>query len=408
MILNKTIGAVLLITGTCIGAGMLALPVSTAPAGFFSACVLIVFAWLLMTITGLYVAEVNVWLKGRASYISMAEQTLGKWAKPVTWALFLFLLYALMAAYISGGAALLTNVLHLSFGGDYSQWLGLLPWVVGFGLLIYCGTQAVDIINKFLVLGLVLAYVFLLIKLAPHSHWQAANLPMHPSYILAALPILLTSYGYHIIIPSVSQHLNHDVKKLRMVVVLGGLIALIVYLFWVYLIFNVLPAAGSHGLVAILNSGQPGSGITDALLAVTGNNAVASFAALFAFFALSSSFIGVALGLFHLLADGLDIQSSAIGKVCTALLTFLPPVIFAVYYPNGFIVALGYAGVIVALIHGILPAMMVWSGRYRKKLSHDSDYRVWGGKPLMVVVIVVSCLVIFSEVAGYLHWLPLL
>lgn len=408
MILNKTIGAVLLITGTCIGAGMLALPVSTAPAGFFAACVLIVFSWLLMTITGLYVAEVNVWLKGRASYISMAEQTLGKWAKPVTWALFLFLLYALMAAYISGGAALLTHVLHLSFGADYSQWVGLAPWVIVFGLLIYCGTQAVDVLNKFLVLGLVLAYVFLLVKLAPHSHMQPANLPMHPAYILAALPILLTSYGYHIIIPSVSQHLNHDVKKLRMAIVLGGSIALIVYLFWVYLIFNVLPAAGPHGLVAILNSGQPSSGITDALLAVTGSSAVAAFAALFAFFALSSSFIGVALGLFHLLADGLDIQSSSIGKVLTALLTFLPPVIFAVYYPNGFIIALGYAGVIVALIHGILPAMMVWSGRYRKKLSHDGDYKVWGGKPLMIAVIVVSCVVIFAEVAGYLHWLPLL
>ena len=406
MILNKTLGATLLVAGTCIGAGMLALPVSAAASGFYWSGALTVIVWLLMLFTGLMVVEVNVWLKGRASYISMAEKTLGQAGKIITWILFLFLLYALMSAYISGGAALVLSVMQPHFAKPLPLWFGLVPWVLVFGCMIYLGTTTVDVLNKLLVVGLVLSFVIMLVIIAPKVQWQPSELPAHHVYIFAALPIFLTSYGYHIIIPSVSRYLDHDATKLRKVVIVGSSLALVFYLIWEYLIFGIVPFAGEQGLQAILASGQPAATLTSAISFYSHNTMVAIVIDLFAFFALCSSFIGVALGLFHLLADGIKSDESIAGKLFVAILTFVPPILFALFYPRGFIMALAYAGVIVALIHGVLPALMVWFGRYRLNLSDDESYRVMGGKVVLAVAIVASLVVLAAVIAGDLGVIP--
>jgi len=60
MLSNRFIGSMLLIAGTSIGAGMLALPVVSAPSGLIYAMLLITVCWFFMYITGLFVLEVNL------------------------------------------------------------------------------------------------------------------------------------------------------------------------------------------------------------------------------------------------------------------------------------------------------------------------------------------------------------
>lgn len=399
MLLHKSLGGILLIAGTCIGAGMLALPISTAPVGFWTAGALIILAGVLMMITGLYTAEVNLWFKGNASFITMAEKTLGNVGKNIVWCLLIGLLYALVAAYIAGGASLTTHFFSVVLQHTYSDTYSLLPWGLAFCVLIYLGTRAVDVVNKLLVVGLVISYILLMMALLPHAHFSPQTFVSHPSFIWAALPILLTSYGYHIIIPSVSQYLNHDAKKLRRAVMVGSGAALVIYLIWVYSVFGVDQQVS-------LSSRQSTEALIGGLTQVTANPLVKTVAGFFIFFALSTSFVGVALGLFHMIADGLKLKESPIGKIVTAMLTFMPPLLFAAFYPNGFMVALSYAGVIVAIVHGILPAVMVWRGRYHLKLDRGSDYAVWGGKPVMIGVVILGMMVIGAAIAGYLGWTP--
>ncbi|NQY89913.1 MAG: hypothetical protein HRT51_19660 [Colwellia sp.] len=51
MIQNKIIDSILIIAGTSIGAGMLALPVASAGLGFSTAVIILLIIWLLMTYT---------------------------------------------------------------------------------------------------------------------------------------------------------------------------------------------------------------------------------------------------------------------------------------------------------------------------------------------------------------------
>ena len=68
-----------LVGGTCVGGGMLALPVSTSMIGFGPSLVVMVLAWLFMTATGLLILEVNLWMKKEDSHmVTMASRMLGK------------------------------------------------------------------------------------------------------------------------------------------------------------------------------------------------------------------------------------------------------------------------------------------------------------------------------------------
>ncbi|MNZ41075.1 Tyrosine-specific transport protein [compost metagenome] len=64
--------------------------------------------------------------------------------------------------------------------------------------------------------------------------------------------------------------------------------------------------------------------------------------------------------------------------------------------------ALGYAGVALAVLALLLPSLLAWKSRQQHP---DSGYRVWGGKPLLAMVFtcgIVVILVQFSIAAGLL------
>lgn len=48
------------------------------------------------------------------------------------------------------------------------------------------------------------------------------------------------------------------------------------------------------------------------------------------------------------------------------MITLLPPLIFAIYFVNSFIAALGYASIFVSVLLIVQPAMMVWAIRTKQ------------------------------------------
>src|SRR5579872_3346282 len=103
---SKLIGGVLLVVGTTIGAGILALPVATAELGFWGSIVLLTGCWAMMTACAFLFLEVNLWLPPNSNLISMAGATLGKGGQAVVWTVYLLLLYSILSAYVAGGGDL--------------------------------------------------------------------------------------------------------------------------------------------------------------------------------------------------------------------------------------------------------------------------------------------------------------
>lgn len=392
---GKVIGGVLLVSGTTIGAAMLALPVSTGMAGFIPSLALLLACWLVMTYTAFLILEVNLWVGPNANLITMARHTLGKWGEGVSWVTYLFLLYALTTAYIAGCGPIIASVIHAFTGSEVPTFASSIPLLFLFGFFIYKGTASVDHLNRLLMVGLVVAYIAMCFLIAPHVNTALLEHTDWP-FLLIAFSVVATSFGFHIIIPSLTTYLERDLGKLKLTIFIGSLIPVIVYIIWEWLALGVIPLEGKDGVVQGYLQGINGAQL---LSVAIGSETITIIARCFAFFAIVTSFLGVSLSLSDFLADGLKIKKTRVGKLALCLLTFVPPFIFTLTDPRAFLSALEYAGAFgVIVLLGLLPALMVWSGRYRHGFT--SAFRTPGGKPALIFVILFSVIVIGLEIAN--------
>lgn len=399
--LNRIFGGALLVAGTCIGAGMLSLPISTAAGGFYASVGAFFFCWVMMTLTAFLMLEISLCYPEETNLITMAKTTLGKGGAILAWVCYLLFLYSLMGAYTSGASGILAKVYAKCGIPDYFS----LPTFVGFfALIVYLGTRWVDGVNRVMMIGLIVAYLALVGITAPRVEWtylQEGN----SKYLWVAGPLLVTSFGFHLLIPSLKNYMHGNVKELRFAIFWGSLIPLIVYLFWEFIILGTVPSSGTGGLIAMNQTEQPVVSLTHALSVALSNPWITLLARVFGFCAILTSFIGVALGLFDFLADGFHIEKNTRGKLLLALLTFAPPACFVIFYPSGFLLALRYAGVFASILLILYPAIMVWRNRYY--LKSTAPYRVIGGRISLILAILFGAGVICLELLQDFKLLPM-
>lgn len=371
-----------MVAGCCIGAGMLGLPVVTANVGFIPSFWMLLLTWGYMCCTGLLLLEVNLWYKDEISLVSMAERTIGTLGKVVTWCTFLFLFYSLMVAYVIGCGELFS---------DFSKalvppWAGSLFFSLLFGAFVYFGTHAVDEFNRVLMLGLIITYLMLLVL--GFSHFNPGNLVYH-NWALSpfVLPVMVILYGFHNLVPSLTTYLDHNAKGMTLVIILGSLIPFFIYLLWEALIIGLIPM-GEGGMREVLSQGDI---VTRVLRQAVGTAWVVNVAEYFSFFALVTSLLGVALSFVDFLADGLHIPKKRYGTLLLCFLVIGLPFLCSLIYPKIFINALQYGGFAAVILFGLLPAAMVWVGRY--KLKFTGHQIVPGGRFTLTLIILFSLFV---------------
>lgn len=392
---GKVLGGILLVSGTTIGAAMLALPVSTGLAGFIPSLVLSICCWLLMTYTAFLILEVNLWVGENTNLITMAKRTLGRWGEVLSWITYLFLLYALTTAYVAGSGPIIANTIQSLTGMQIPAYVSSIPLLFLFGFFIYRGTAYVDHLNRVLMIGLAIAFAAMVFLIAPHVN---AALLKHADwpFLLIAVSVVATSFGFHIIIPSLTTYLEGDLRKLKLTILIGSAIPVVVYILWEWLALGVIPLEGPNGILEGYVHGTNGAQLASAALH---SNILGGFALCFAFFAIVTSFLGVSLSLSDFLADGLKIKKTRTGKLLLCFLTFVPPMIFTLLDPRAFLSALEYAGAFgVMVLLGLLPALMVWYGRYKRGFT--STFKTPGGKPALILVMVLSLIIVGVEIAN--------
>ena len=387
--LSRVLSGSALIAGTAIGAGMLAIPLVTAESGFFPAAVISICVWLFMLSTGLLLMEAALWMPQGANILTMSQQLLGKWGKYAAGGMFLFLYSCLIVAYFAGGAPLLAGIwkdlttLSLSSGTSYLLFGAL------FGLIVAKGARVIDRVNLCLTMGLIVAYGSLIT-------WGSSEvatdrlMSIDWSGCYFALPILFGAFGYHNVVPSICTYLGRDRRSIRLSIIFGTTLALAVYLLWQWLIIGSIP---KEMIRQALDAGVP---VTQALQTVTGNPWVYSLGKFFAFFALTTSLLGVAFSMVDFLGDGLKLKGGGLNRLLLVMLTFVPPGVCAAINPTIFQKALGIAGGFgEAFLNGLLPVLLVWMGRYRFQLERND--LLPGGKLFLILLMLISIGVIGLE-----------
>lgn len=388
--LGHVVGGALLVAGTTIGVGMLALPVATGPAGFVPSVFIYCVCWLFMLCTGLLLVEVCLWMPKDTSFISMADRILGRPGRVIFWLMYLFLFLTVMIAHVAGGGEVLKDIAGVSM----PDWAYALIYTAVFAPVVYLGARSVDRLNLVLISGVVICYLaFLSVSvssvnpdLLSYANWGKAWF---------ALPILFTAFTYQVIIPSLVSYLQRDVRKIRLAVIIGSSIPLVIYLIWELLILGIVPVEGPSSLTEAAALGQNAVG---PLKHFVQNPTIFLIGKYFAFFALTTSFIPLALAFLDFLSDGLKWKKQGWNKITLCIAVFGIPLIIALKYPQIFLIALGYAGGIsCAFLFGLMPPLMAWVGRYVMRIPRG-DFRLAGGKPLLATLMAFAFIILIGQV----------
>ena len=241
-------------------------------------------------------------------------------------------------------------------------------------------------------LGLALAYVGFVILGTPNI--DVALLERRDwSQTFNALPIAFVAFAYQGLVPTLSRYMAYDLKRIRASILLGTFATLVCYIIWQALILGIVPLNGPGGLAEAKMAGQSA---VPPLKQFLQNPYVYDLGQFFAFFALTTSFLGVSLGLVDFLADGLGVKKTPVGKLLLCLMVFIPPLILR-SFPRS-LSALDLAGGFgVALLLGLLPILIVWAGRYFHHLT--GPHLLPGGLWILLLLLLFVVIEVTIEVS---------
>lgn len=378
---GRLMAAIFLVAGTCVGGGMLALPVTTGIAGFLPSLVAMALCAIFMAMTGLLFLEVALSMEEGVHILTMSSRMLGPIGKWLAALLYLFIGYASLVAYVSGVGDLISDSLWHRFGWQLPPLLSCGLFSLVFGAVIYFGNRIVGRVNALLFVGMIAAYLLLL--LSGFGEVKVAHLRHgDPKALVGSMPLLLTIFSYQAIVPSLPLYVGRHPQALRWSIIGGSALAFLIYAIWQWLILGVVPLEGEHGLRYAWEQSHVA---TRSLRHFAESSWIPLMGSFFALFALITSYLGIGLGLFDFLADGLKLKRKGPQKGIITLCIVLPTLFIAVVWSRAFIVALETTGGFGdAVLNGMIPVAMVWVGRYSKKTLHEQW--LFGGRPFLAIL----------------------
>ena len=393
MVSTRFLGSTLLVAGTALGAGMLAIPMVLAPLGMTIGLSLLLLVWGFTTFAALLLLEVNVNHHPGENMHAMSRHWLGPIGQLITNASMLFLLVFLLMAYILGASELLQGALKF-IGIEIDLAFSRILFTLLAGIAIVMGTGVVDRINRvfFSIMLITMAMaLYSLATIAPETSIAAqlaadvASDADQQTLIMRALPVLFTSFGFTVVIPPLVQY-THDAegKQFSRVVVIGSLIPLICYVAWFWSCMNAVPPAQLAQLQGV-----------EQMVGALGENAgtLGSVLKWFAAMALLTSFLGVALSLFGFIREMCAKKPVVDGKLPAIILTLVPSLIMASSAPGEFLKALSYAGLALTVLAIFIPSAMVW----RSRQQHEMAYVTPGGKAGLIVTVLFGLVLVAAQ-----------
>jgi len=388
----KMLGSIAIVAGTAIGAGMLALPLATAALGIIPAILLLVLIWGVSAYTSLLMLEINLRTGVGDNVHAITGKVLGKRGQLVQGASFLSLLFALTAAYLTGGSSLLVLKAETMFDVALDNQAAVILFTLTLGLFAALGVAWVDKVSRILfslmIALLVVTVGFLMPEVSPSQMAVAAMEGGNFDVWMAAIPVVFTSFGFHVCIATLVRYLDGDTMTLRKVLLIGSTLPLLCYVLWLLVTLGTVGGEAIHGFAGSLPA------LVSSLQEIAAQPWVSKCISLFADFALVTSFLGVTLSLYDFIGELTRARPTIAGRIQTWLITFVPPVLCALYIPEGFVAVLGFAAIPLVVMIIFLPIVMALKQRPQ---AVESGYQVAGGTPALAIAGLLGAVIIASQ-----------
>lgn len=371
----KLFGSALILSGTALGAGMLAIPMVLAQFGFMLSLIFMLCIFLGNTYATLLLTEACTKTEDNGGLSSVAFATLGEKGKLLMNVCFYLLLLCMMVAYSLGIGDLL-HKMFLSFNIDLSTPVCYSLFSLFMGMIVVSGKGYVDKLNRVLFILMITMLCVVILSLFTHIQldylFQSTDVGFQD--VIRYSTVIFTSFASMVVIPSLVEYNKEaTAKEMRNVVLLGSFIPFLCYLIWLMVIIGNL---GTDRISQFEN-------VSELIEAFSGHSAMLqTIISIFSALALVTSFLGVSMALFDQNKDAIHTN-----KAVCFVLTFIFPLILASFFSDQFVSMLDYAGMVLVFLAVWGPLMMAWKVRQPHFLvsSHPHHYTVFGGQAGLVV-----------------------
>ncbi|MFT7470257.1 MAG: tryptophan-specific transport protein [Kiritimatiellia bacterium] len=403
---SSMLGGIAIITGGAIGAGMFSLPIVSSGMwfGWTLACMLL--SWFCMYHISLMIMEVNLHFRHGANYDTMIKATLGKYWNISYGLLFAFLLYTLEYAYISGGSSIVILTLESTLGYSPSQVIAGLTFALLLASVVWMSTKAVDRVISIMIVGMMISLILAVTDLTLAANLRQLLIPDERSnnsyfpFVFAALPFYLTAFGFHPMVPSLIKYYGKKPVMIGRCMLIGSCLCFLVYLLW---LVSTMGNLQRQAFLPIIAEGGNIGVLVAAINQVVPSEQLEKLLNSFANLAIITSFLGVSLALFDFVTDKFNFSETPLGRLKTAIIVFLPPIVGGVFFPDGFILAIGFAGMAVAFTALIVPPLMLKRSR---KIFAPGTYVLWGGNKLIYFIFAMGIFYASCHILAMLNLLP--
>ena len=379
---SRILGGSLMIGGTAIGAGMLGLPIKNGPTGFplATASLFLVYLFMLASIF-LYFENILYMSDKSANLISMTKARLSKPLQYFTWLAYALIHFCAIWAYIAGGGDIISSFLQSAFHISISETKCSLLFAVVLGSLVFTHIHVIDMINRVFMIGLFASFILLFTNITPMVSLEYLTAVDVNHYLLIGIPIAAASYTSHIVLPSLRDYFDNDIKSLNKAIIIGAFLPFLFYIIWEFLILGMVPTSGANSISSIAQHAKP----LGELLKVIGQSPYTNLLLVsFQLFALVTSFFGLALSRRDFFRDGLKLDNSLRSRSIASLIVLLPPLVLALTFPDGFKKAIDYIGSFAMICFVVVPVIMAWKARYIDYV--ETEVKLPGGKPALIIM----------------------
>lgn len=392
----------MLVAGTAIGAGMLGLPMISAGMWFSWSVIVLAASWFFMFRSSQAILEINLHFRPGQSFHTLVCELLGRsWSRVNGFAV-CFVLYTLVYAYVSGGGSVLQQALGRTIGFEPPRILAGLIFSLLLAACVWWSSRAVDRLSTILMAGMVVTLVMSMSgMLGSVSTGCLFTGEGRAVFIWGALSTYLTSFCFHASVPSLVKYIGKDARTINSCLLCGTVIAMLCYLAWILAVDGNIPRQDFRKVID--NGGNVGD-LLSAAGARLDSSALLRLLEAFSFLAVATSFLGAGLGLFDYMADLCGFDDSRPGRTKTVVITFAPPMLCGLAFPNGFLAAIGWAGLAAAVWSVIVPALLLRAGRKR---FAGHGYSAPGGRMLVPALLLYGLLIAVCHTLFVLDMLPM-
>jgi len=389
----KTISGILFVAGTCIGSGMIALPMELAKIGLIPSIIVMLCIWAVIYHTAIINIELNLQAGKGLALGNLCKFFSGRKAAIVGALSLKILSYILLAAFIDGGSSTIrelipANKIDIKF-----------CYVMIIILILSLPPNLIQKINNTLFIGLISIIGILVFCLMLTVNWT--HIPLFgdswndASAWCAVLPIIFTSFGFQVIFHTLTDYCNKDSKVLNRVFFFGSLIPALVYIIWNCSVLGAIYENAPDFYLKMSTQKIEVGELVKNLTLIAKVEVVQILIWWIAILAIITSVIGIGLGLTSTIKSQLTniISNTLIRHYLSVIATVLPGYLIVICIPNVFIAGLSFAGMILSFIAIILPIFL-----FKSVKENDLYYPILKNKILIYISFFVGLLIIVCEI----------